>query len=380
MADTDQAQQPNELEAEQRQAEARERAQQLWHDAESATDDHPYLQSKGVAAHGLKVFHGQLAIGGVSCDGALLVKIRDCAGTIHSVGFITASRQKVHLPGGRKSGCFFSIGGRTDLIVIGRRFTVAASCHEATGYAAAVAFGPGNAIEVARALRAKYPLARIVVAADNDGAANRNLGIEAARIAAAAVNGFVAVPHLDGRACDFNDLALEQGLGAVRLAIETAQPPEQAAFDTKLESHAAIEDSYSAEQSSDTAAAPGLAGEDAADERSDAPQAATEPLEGRPSQAPASCRTSENALLGPDSEESQLLLKFIARKRLAELSRKHALQYGPNAIRYAPLAKMALRGLVRTGWLSTEDDSHYRLTPAACVALGVATNSGTVAE
>jgi putative DNA primase/helicase len=249
MADTDQAQQPNELEAEQRQAEARERAQQLWHDAESATDDHPYLQSKGVAAHGLKVFHGQLAIGGVSCDGALLVKIRDCAGTIHSVGFITASRQKVHLPGGRKSGCFFSIGGRTDLIVIGRRFTVAASCHEACGCAAAAAFDPENVVEVAKALHVKYPHAQLVIAADNDGHVDHNMGIEAAQAAAVAINGLVAVPRLDGRACDFNDLALEQGLDAVRLAIETAQPPEQAAFDTKLESHAAIEDSHSAEQS-----------------------------------------------------------------------------------------------------------------------------------
>src|ERR1017187_4528945 len=371
MAETEQGQQ---------QAAARVQANQIWNAASAAADDHPFLVRHGVKAHGLRMFHGRLSIGDVDCDGALLLKIRDAAGIVQSVGFITAGGEKRHLPGGRKSGCYVALAGRKDVAVIARRFTVAASCHEATGYAAAVAFGPGNAIEVARALRAKYPLARIVVAADNDGAANRNLGIEAARIAAAAVNGFVAVPHLDGRACDFNDLALEQGLGAVRLAIETAQPPEQAAFDTKLESHAAIEDSRSAEQSRDTAAAPGLAGEDAAEERSDAPQAATEPLEGRPSQGPASCRTSENALLGPDSEESQLLLKFIARKRLAELSRKHALQYGPNAIRYAPLAKMALRGLVRTGWLSTEDDSHYRLTPAACVALGVATNSGSVAE
>jgi hypothetical protein len=87
-----------------------------------------------------------------------------------------------------------------------------------------------------------------------------------------------------------------------------------------------------------------------------------------------------DALLPPESEEAQLLLKYIQRRGLSVLTRKQTMQFGPNSIRYAPLAKLALRGLVRTGWLSTEDDSHYRLTPAACVALGVDTNSGTVAE
>jgi phage/plasmid primase-like uncharacterized protein len=131
-------------------------------------------------------------------------------------------------------------------------------------------------------------------------------------------------------------------------------------------------DAHAADASGDeSAAAPGFAGEDAADERSDAPQAATEPQEG-PSQAPPPSRTSDaNALLKPESEEAQLLLNWIQRKKLTELTRKQTMQYGPNSLRYAPLAKLALGALVRSGWLATEDESRYLLTPTACVALGV---------
>lgn len=53
-----------------------------------------------------------------------------------------------------------------------------------------------------------------------------NIGIEKAREAALAVDGFVAVPELDGRKCDFNDLYREKGPEAVRMAIEAAFRPD----------------------------------------------------------------------------------------------------------------------------------------------------------
>lgn len=53
-----------------------------------------------------------------------------------------------------------------------------------------------------------------------------NTGVEKAREAALAVGGFVAVPELDGRKCDFNDVYRLRGPAAVKAAIEGARPPE----------------------------------------------------------------------------------------------------------------------------------------------------------
>ena len=127
---------------------------------------------------------------------------------------------------------------------------------------------------------------------------------------------------------------------------------------------------HTGERSDDSAAAPGLGDAGAAEECSGAPEAATEPLEGL-SQAPGPSRTSDiHALPQPEAEEARLLLNWIQRKQLTELSRKRVLQYGPNSLRYAPIAGLALRALVRSGWLSTDDNSRYLLTPAASVAIG----------
>lgn len=49
-----------------------------------------------------------------------------------------------------------------------------------------------------------------------------NIGIEKAREAARAVGGFVAIPELDGKKCDFNELAQQRGAEAVIQAIAKA--------------------------------------------------------------------------------------------------------------------------------------------------------------
>jgi hypothetical protein len=126
---------------------------------------------------------------------------------------------------------------------------------------------------------------------------------------------------------------------------------------------------HTGERSDDSAAAPGLGDAGAAEECSGAPEAATERLEDSP-QAPAPCGANDAiVLLEPESEDAQLLLSWIRRKKLTELTRRQVMQFGPNSIRYAPIAKLALRRLVRSGWLSTEDDFRFVLTPAASVAI-----------
>ncbi len=66
---------------------------------------------------------------------------------------------------------------------------------------------------------------RLVVCADNDlnEHSRPNAGVDAARRAAEAVGGWVAVPELDGRPCDFNDLCWARGPEAVKEALRAAQ-------------------------------------------------------------------------------------------------------------------------------------------------------------
>src|SRR6202023_520138 len=59
-----------------RQVEAREKAAVIWQAAEPAPENHPYLVTKGIRSHGLRVHEGKL-----------VVPMRDGA-TLHSLQFI----------------------------------------------------------------------------------------------------------------------------------------------------------------------------------------------------------------------------------------------------------------------------------------------------
>ncbi len=54
----------------------------IWAKAEPASDAHPYLVLKGVKAHGLRCYRGQLTIGGMACDGALIIPAYDAHGVL----------------------------------------------------------------------------------------------------------------------------------------------------------------------------------------------------------------------------------------------------------------------------------------------------------
>ena len=91
----------------------------------------------------------------------------------------------------------------------------------ATDKPVAVAFDAGNLEPVARALREKYPEAKITICADNDhGRDQGNIGVEKAKQAAQAVGGSVIVPtftreEMDKHLTDFNDLCQSRGLAVV---------------------------------------------------------------------------------------------------------------------------------------------------------------------
>lgn len=255
-------------EAAQAQAVAAARAQAIWDAAGPAPADHPYLVRKRIQPHGARWTAEWVKewtspetgeIRSIRHANALLIPIWSAPGKLASLQAIVPGktigrkprdgerderRDKDYLAGGAKLGCYFLFGRikpDTAVVIICEGFATGASLHEATSMPVMVAFDAGNLEPVAAALRAKLPAGRIVIAADNDqyhaprGGKPYNPGVEAATKAAEAAKGVLAVPQFesrDGEPKDFNDLACEQGSGAVRETIQAAlNPPAPAAPD-----------------------------------------------------------------------------------------------------------------------------------------------------
>lgn len=190
---------------------------------------HDYLIRKGIAAHGAKVINADTAkkitpyLSDELAGELLVIPMRDTAGVIHSLQFITTNGTKRPVTGGRKQGCYFSIGKPDEILCIAEGFATGASIREATGYAVAVAFDAGNLLAVAKALREKFPDLLLVLCADDDYRTEDNTGLTKAREAAQAVGGLLAIPdfgpHRPEGATDFNDLHQHCGLEAVQHAI-----------------------------------------------------------------------------------------------------------------------------------------------------------------
>ncbi len=174
------------------------RARKLWAEARPANPAHPYLRRKGVRPHGIRQ------------DGERLLIPVSSYGEIHGLQFIDPHGGKRFLRGTPKRGRYHSIGTSTGTILIAEGYATAATVHEATGHAAAVAFDCGNLKPVAEALRAKFPRARIILAGDNDRDTEGNPGVRYATEAARAVNGLLALPDFadGGPGTDWNDVAI----------------------------------------------------------------------------------------------------------------------------------------------------------------------------
>jgi len=218
-----------------RHAEARAEAERTWQSAAPASGDHRYLADKVVQAHRIRV----------NDRGQLVIPMRDAGGTLHSLQFISGSGEKLFLPGGRVTGCYFGIGRPNGVLCIAEGYATGASVHEATGHAVAVAFNTGNLKAVGQALRIKYPETRLVFCADDDAETAGNPGLTKAREAALAVGGLVAVPDFGAdrptSATDFSDLVRFAGAEAARRAVDAAAAPAEAQHQLTKESASAAD-------------------------------------------------------------------------------------------------------------------------------------------
>ncbi|MDN7176702.1 DUF927 domain-containing protein [Caballeronia sp. SEWSISQ10-4 2] len=202
-------------------------AERIWAAAAPAPLDHPYLVRKRIGAGELRTYSGELVIGKVTCDGALIVPARDESDKLWTLEFILPDGQKRFLPDGRKSGCFAWIGGPvTTTILVGEGYATCATLTAATGFPSAVAFDAGNLLAVTTLLRGRFPDARIVLCADDDHQTEGNPGVTKARAAADVVGGLVAIPDFGDKrpasATDFNDLAAHLNIEAVAATVFSA--------------------------------------------------------------------------------------------------------------------------------------------------------------
>lgn len=204
----------------------------MWNGA-SEVGESSYLVRKGVKAHGVRYLP----------DGTLLVPMRNAASALMNVQRIApkrpaySGREKLYLPGGRKSALWHLIGTLegAPVLLVAEGYATAASLHEATGRPVAVAFDAGNLVLVVRELRALHAALPLLVCGDDDreteARTGKNAGREKASSAArAAATGegrasavFPVFPVADaaGRT-DFNDLAALAGPDAVRAIVEPA--------------------------------------------------------------------------------------------------------------------------------------------------------------
>jgi len=203
-------------------------------DAASETGAAPYLARKGVQAHGVRV----------EPDGTLLVPAFTIAGELATLQTIGSDGSKRFLPGGRASDVLHWLGAPDGAaaLAIAEGYATAATVHEATRLPVACAFNAGNLADIARAVRQRFPGARLVICADDDreteARRGHNPGRQAARDAAKVGNAVVAMPApIEGRETDFNDLAQRAGLEAVAAIVHAAiERPEAPAAPTGAES------------------------------------------------------------------------------------------------------------------------------------------------
>lgn len=239
-----------------RDAEAKKaaaRAQKAWaaYTVEGTSD---YLTRKRVGAHGVRF--------SPTGNGTMAVPMLDVAGRIWGLQVIRGGgkggwrMEKEYWPKGlEKTGHFHLLGAPSagGIVLIAEGYATAATLHEITNLPVAVAFDAGNLLHVATALRKGYSSIRCLVCADDDyiqkcrecqhptrvaepicshcGAEHgqKNPGVEAAKAAAFAVAGAIAVPHWPfdregNKLTDYNDLAThpEGGEHHVRAQIHAA--------------------------------------------------------------------------------------------------------------------------------------------------------------
>lgn len=165
------------------QNKAAEKAVGVWTKCRPADPAHPYLVRKAIQPECI----GQLGEN-------LVVPLIDIDGNIFSLQFITPDGEKRFLPGGRVQGLFWVRPGPSRAhAFIGEGVATMAAIADVTDRTVVAAFSASNLLPVATTIAERYPGMDITICADNDQHLYKNVGLEAAKKAAAAVGAWLAV-------------------------------------------------------------------------------------------------------------------------------------------------------------------------------------------
>lgn len=167
-----------------------EKAASLWKSCRPADPSHPYLVRKGIQS---------------DCIGqhreCLVVPMADIDQNIWNLQFIKPDGGKRFLKGGRVSGLFWTRSGTSQLCaLIGEGVATMAAIADATHNTVVAAFSASNLLPVATVIAERYPATELILCADNDAHLPKNVGLDAAKEAAAAVGAWLAVA--ERAACD----------------------------------------------------------------------------------------------------------------------------------------------------------------------------------
>lgn len=200
--------------------EAALRAARIWDKAaQHESEPSIYQLNKGITLTGVRYYRGALIIP-VKIDGKLT-----------SLQFIAPDGQKRFLRGGEIVGGWFSIAKTSDdfsTIYICEGVSTGASVRAAVNAPVVCAFNAGNLMAVAKKVRARYPDAHVVIAADNDAHLSDNVGLNKAKKAAESINNarVVWAEFGEDKGTDFNDAAQLYGVKWVRDILTTVQSVE----------------------------------------------------------------------------------------------------------------------------------------------------------
>lgn len=232
-----------------RRADAAKRAEALWAAAEAASADHPYLVRKAVGpvdnmrqmkAVGVASILGYVPkSSGEALTGDVLIAPVFVDDAMTTCELIDGDGRKSAIYGGVKAGGFWPAqplpdNGEGLVLFIGEGVATMLSVRQACNHACIAALSSNNLLQVAKAIRKRYPSALLVLVADlvkNTGEPDHH-----AEQAAQVVSGRLLVPTFgDDRVSsdtDINDMAVRLGIDQVRAAVEVVLQGLSAAQDT----------------------------------------------------------------------------------------------------------------------------------------------------
>jgi phage/plasmid primase-like uncharacterized protein len=179
-----------------------------------ADPGHDYLINKGVGVY------GDLR----ECNDCLILPVLNIAGEATSYQIIPRSgvRKRFLYQGVVAGGCFPIPGDDSVTVCVCEGYATGATIREATGFKVLVAFNAGNMEAVARYAGQRFSGREVLICADNDHGTEEDRGFNPGLLAAKKIQdslglGFVYPTGIKGT--DFNDMAAECGLDAVRQVI-----------------------------------------------------------------------------------------------------------------------------------------------------------------